>query len=59
MSLNLNDPLYKSEDFHHVGIVVKDIEKTIEHLEASGIGPFGMTEGDKACPWRPPASITG
>jgi catechol 2,3-dioxygenase-like lactoylglutathione lyase family enzyme len=47
MSLNLNDPLYKSEDFHHVGIVVKDIEKTIEHLEASGIGPFGMSEGDE------------
>ena len=46
MSLNMTDPLYKSEDFHHVGIVVKDIEKTIENFEASGIGPFGMTGSD-------------
>ena len=41
------DPLYKSEDFHHVGIIVKDIEKTIEHLESTGIGPFGITGSDK------------
>jgi len=47
MSLNLTDPLFKSPDFHHVGIIIKDIEKTIEHLEASGIGPFGMMGRDE------------
>ena len=33
---------FKSQDFHHVGIIVKDMDKTIEHLETVGIGPFGM-----------------
>ena len=41
------NPLYKSEDFHHVGIVIKDIEKTIEHLESTGIGPFGIAGSDE------------
>lgn len=47
MSQNLADPLFKSEDFHHVGIIVKDMDKTIEYLEASGIGPFGMMGRDE------------
>ena len=37
---------FKSEDFHHVGVIVKDMDKTIEHLETVGIGPFGPM-GDK------------
>jgi len=46
MSLNLSGPLFKNPDFHHVGIIVKDIDKTIEYLESTGIGPFDMMEGD-------------
>jgi methylmalonyl-CoA/ethylmalonyl-CoA epimerase len=47
MSLNLNDSLFKSQDFHHVGIVVKDIDKTVAYLESIGIGPFGMSPDTK------------
>jgi methylmalonyl-CoA/ethylmalonyl-CoA epimerase len=32
---------------HHVGVVVKDINKAIAHFESLGIGPFGE-------PGRPP-----
>ena len=38
---------FKSEDFHHVGVIVKDMDKTIEHLETVGIGPFGMMGDQK------------
>ena len=27
-------------DFHHVGIVVRDVDKAAEHYESLGIGPF-------------------
>ena len=39
-----NSP-FKPGDYHHVGVVVRDIEKTIEYLEALGIGTFGMPDG--------------
>ena len=47
MSPDLNDSLFKSQDFHHVGIVVKDIDKTVAYLESIGIGPFGMSQDNK------------
>jgi methylmalonyl-CoA/ethylmalonyl-CoA epimerase len=37
---------FKSQDFHHVGVIVKDMDKTIDYLESIGIGPFGMM-GDR------------
>lgn len=39
------DTSFKKEDFHHVGVIVRDIEKTIEYLTSIGIGPFGMPDG--------------
>lgn len=33
---------FKPEDFHHTGVIVRDIDKTIAYLESIGIGPFGM-----------------
>ena len=38
---------FKSEDFHHVGVIVRDMDKTIEHLETVGIGPFEMMGDQK------------
>jgi methylmalonyl-CoA/ethylmalonyl-CoA epimerase len=38
---------FKAKDFHHTGVVVRDIENTIAHLETLGIGPFGMRGGQK------------
>ena len=32
---------------HHVGVVVKDIEKAIAHLEALGFGPFKFDDEHK------------
>ena len=32
-------------NFHHVGVIVRDMEKTIEYLTALGLGPFGMPGG--------------
>ena len=46
MSQSIPDSIFKGEDFHHVGIIVKDMDKTIACLEAIGIGPFGPM-GDK------------
>jgi catechol 2,3-dioxygenase-like lactoylglutathione lyase family enzyme len=34
------EKMFYSRRPHHVGIVVKDIDKAIEHLESLGIGPF-------------------
>jgi methylmalonyl-CoA/ethylmalonyl-CoA epimerase len=36
---------FTKENFHHVGVIVKDIKKTIEYLSSLGIGPFGMADG--------------
>lgn len=33
------------QNLHHVGVIVKDIEKTIDYLTSLGIGPFGMPGG--------------
>jgi methylmalonyl-CoA/ethylmalonyl-CoA epimerase len=33
---------FQPQDFHHTGVVVRDIDETIAHLESLGIGPFGM-----------------
>lgn len=46
MSQNNPDPIFKSENFNHVGIIVRDMDKTIACLEAIGIGPFGLM-GDR------------
>ena len=32
---------------HHVGVVVKDINKAIAYLESLGIGPFGRPGGER------------
>ena len=36
---------FDTESFHHTGIVVRDIEKAIDHLESLGMGPFRMRDG--------------
>ena len=33
------------DNFNHVGVVVRDMEKTIASLSSLGLGPFGMGEG--------------
>ena len=39
------EPVFKKEDFHHTGVIVRDMDKAIAHLESLGIGPFGMPGG--------------
>jgi methylmalonyl-CoA/ethylmalonyl-CoA epimerase len=41
------DMPFKGEDFNHVGVIVRDMDKTIQYLESIGIGPFGMMDGSK------------
>jgi len=36
---------FKPENYHHVGVIVRDMEKTIEYLSSIGIGPFGIPNG--------------
>ncbi len=38
---------FKAKDFHHTGIIVSDMDKTVQYLESLGIGPFGMPGGQK------------
>ncbi len=38
---------FKPQNFHHTGVVVRDIDKTIAYLESIGIGPFGMPGNQK------------
>lgn len=40
MSSEGKEQMFYSRRPHHVGIVVRDMEKAIAHLEALGIGPF-------------------
>ena len=47
MSQSVPDSIFKSEDFHHVGVIVKDMDKTIAYLESIGIGPFGLMDDRK------------
>ncbi len=39
------DTTFKKEDYHHVGVIVRDMEKTIAYLTSIGIGPFGIKDG--------------
>jgi len=39
------DTTFKTENYHHVGVIVRDVEKTIEYLTSIGIGPFGIKDG--------------
>ena len=39
---------FNSAKLHHIGVVVKDLDKTIEYLESIGIGPFEFKKGKKA-----------
>ena len=41
-----NSP-FKQENFHHTGVVVKDIDNAIAYLESLGIGPFSMPDNVK------------
>jgi methylmalonyl-CoA/ethylmalonyl-CoA epimerase len=41
-----NSP-FNNKRYHHIGVVVRDMEKTIEYLSSIGIGPFGMSGGQK------------
>jgi methylmalonyl-CoA/ethylmalonyl-CoA epimerase len=41
-----NSP-FNNKHYHHVGVIVKDMGKTIEYLSSIGIGPFGMPGGQK------------
>lgn len=36
---------FKTGNYHHVGVIVRDMEKTIEYLSSIGIGPFGIKDG--------------
>jgi len=36
---------FKPGNYHHVGVIVRDMEKTIEYLSSIGIGPFGVEDG--------------
>ena len=38
---------FTAENFHHTGVIVRDIDAAIAHLESLGIGPFGMRDGAK------------
>ena len=46
MPQNMPDSAFDSDNFHHTGIIVRDMENTIEYLESIGIGPFGLM-GDR------------
>lgn len=46
-SLTPENTPFKSENYHHTGIIVRDMDKTIEYLESIGIGPFGIGDGRK------------
>ena len=41
-----NSP-FDNKHYHHVGVIVKDIDETIGFLTSLGIGPFGMPDGQK------------
>ena len=45
--MSSQEPTYHGTRPHHVGIVVKDINKAIAHLEALGFGPFRFDDEHK------------
>lgn len=44
----MESSVFARDRFHHVGVIVRDIDKTIAYLSSLGIGPFGMPDGS---PW--------
>jgi methylmalonyl-CoA/ethylmalonyl-CoA epimerase len=42
-----NSP-FNNQHYHHVGVIVKDMDRTIDYLTSLGIGPFGMPGGLKS-----------
>jgi methylmalonyl-CoA/ethylmalonyl-CoA epimerase len=46
LKIPANSP-FSNKHYHHIGVIVKNIEKTIEYLSSIGIGPFGMPGGQK------------
>jgi methylmalonyl-CoA/ethylmalonyl-CoA epimerase len=42
----LNSP-FNNKRYHHIGVIVKDMEKTIDYLSSLGLGPFGMSGGKR------------
>ena len=45
--MSIPEETYHHKRPHHVGIVVKDIQKAIAHLEALGFGPFKFDDEHK------------
>ncbi|OGO43742.1 MAG: hypothetical protein A2Z05_05740 [Chloroflexi bacterium RBG_16_60_22] len=44
----MSGTVFDKDKFHHVGVIVRDMDKAIAHLTALGIGPFRMPGGK---PW--------
>ena len=42
--------MQKNWKFHHVSVMVKDIDKAIQHYDTLGVGPFPPTIGPKGVP---------
>jgi methylmalonyl-CoA/ethylmalonyl-CoA epimerase len=47
MAPKTGDSPFNNKHYHHVGVIVKDMEKTIAYLTSLGIGPFEMPGGQK------------
>jgi methylmalonyl-CoA/ethylmalonyl-CoA epimerase len=41
------NPVFNNKNYHHVGVIVKDIDKTIDFLSSLGIGPFAGRDGKR------------
>jgi len=41
-----NSP-FDNKHYHHMGVIVKDMDRTINYLTSLGIGPFSMPGGQK------------
>jgi methylmalonyl-CoA/ethylmalonyl-CoA epimerase len=41
------DSPFNNKNYHHVGVIVKDMDKTIDYLSSVGIAPFVMPGGKK------------
>jgi methylmalonyl-CoA/ethylmalonyl-CoA epimerase len=47
MAQKTGDSPFDNRYYHHVGVIVRNMEKTIAFLTSLGIGPFGMGDGRK------------
>jgi methylmalonyl-CoA/ethylmalonyl-CoA epimerase len=45
--VSIQEGSFHGRRLHHVGVVVKDIDKAIAHLEALGFGPFKFDDDNK------------